>query len=143
LAKDLHIIHRVLQAGSPAGRESNGDAFARLRLALAHPGDVDRDLNKFFATETGSSAAMRQLTENFLRGAKGELSLQQAGAKIDGAEAETDKDVPPGRFMHLIDAANAWCRDPDNAQYRSQYETTFYMLLAEKYRGVMTPEEEY
>ena len=142
-AKNAHIFRRVMQAGSPAGRESNGDAIIRLRVGLAHAADDSRDLSKFFATETGSSAAMRQLTENFLRAATGEPSLQEAGEKIDGAEAETDKDAPPGRFTHLIDAANAYCRDPANAKYRSKYDSTLYMLLAEKYRGVMTPDEEY
>jgi hypothetical protein len=142
-AKDIQIMRRVLKAGTAAGRESNGDAFARIRVAFAHPGDVPRDMNKFFATETGKSAAMRQLTENLLRGATGEPSLQEAGAKVEGAQTETDKDFPPGRFTHLIDAANAFCRDPANARYRSQYETTFYMLLAEKYQRLMTPEEEY
>ncbi|HEY3838423.1 MAG TPA: hypothetical protein VGL72_17710 [Bryobacteraceae bacterium] len=142
-AKEVQIFRRVMQAGSPAGRESNSDAFARFRLLFAHPGANERDLSKFFATETGSSAAMRQLGENFLRGATGKPSLQEAGVKIQGADAETDKDLPPGRFTHLIDAANAFLRDPANAPYRSRYETTFYMLLVDKYRGVMTPEEEY
>ena len=142
-ARDIHIFRRVMEAGTPAGRESTADAFARFRLALAHPGENERDLSKFLATETGASAAMRQLGENLLRAAMGEPSVQEAGVKIQGAEAETDKDLPPGRFTHLIDAANAFVRDPSNAPYRSQYETTFYMVLADKYRGVMTPEEEY
>ena len=142
-AREVQIFRRVMKAGTLAGSESNGDAFARFRLSLARPGANERDLSKFFATETGSSAAMRQLGENFLRGATGQPSLQEAGVKIQGADAETDKDLPPGRFTHLIDAANAFLRDPSNAQYRSRYETTFYMVLADKYRGVMTPEEEY
>ena len=141
--KDIQIMRRVLQAGTPAGRDSTAAALASFKVFMAHVLDVALDMDRFFKTETGSSAAMRQLGENFLRGAMGEPSLQEAGAKIDGAEAETDKGLPPGRFTHLIDAANAFSRDPANAQYRSQYETTFYMLLAEKYRDIMTPEEEY
>jgi hypothetical protein len=106
-------------------------------LAPAH------DIERFFATETGPSAAMRQLTENFLRGATGELSLQQAGAKIEGAEAETDKGLPPGRFARFVDGANAFYRDPANAKYKSSNDTAFNQLLAEKYDRVMTREEEY
>jgi len=102
-----------------------------------------RDMERFFATETGPSAAMRQLTENFLRGATGELSLQQAGAKIAGAEAETDKGLPPGRFARFVDGANAFYRDPANAKYKSSHDTAFCQLLAEKYQNVMTREEEY
>ena len=103
-------------------------------------------MEKFFATEvkaTGPSAALRQMGENFLRGATGEPSLQEAGAKIDGAEAETDKNLPPGRFTHLIDAAHAFYREPGNARLASRFETAFDETLAAKYRGVMTREEEY
>jgi hypothetical protein len=106
-------------------------------LAPAH------DMDRFFATETGPSAAMRQLTENFLRGATGDLSLQQAGAMIEGAEAECDKDLPPGRFARFVDGANAFYRDPANAKYKSSNYTAFNQLLGEKYDRVMTREEEY
>jgi hypothetical protein len=41
-----------------------------------------RGMERFFANHAGKCAAMRQLTENFLRGATGESSLQQAGGKI-------------------------------------------------------------
>ena len=84
----------------------------------AHAADDLRDLNKFFTTEKGSSAAMRELTENFLRTATGRAFAARGRREDRRAEAETDKDVPPGRFTHLIDAANAWCRDPANAKYR-------------------------
>jgi hypothetical protein len=142
-AKDIQIMRRVLQAGTPAGADSTAAALVGFKLMMAHGVDVALDMDRFFKNEAGSSAAMRQLGENFLRGAMGEPSLQEAGAKIRGAEAETDKNLPPGRFTHLIDAANAFSRDPANAQYRSPNDTIFYMLLAEKYRGVMTPDEEY
>ncbi len=72
----------------------------------------------------------------------GEPSLQEAGAKIAGAEAETDPDLPPGRFTHLIDAAHAFYREPANARLASRFETAFDESLAAKYRGVMTPDEE-
>jgi uncharacterized protein with FMN-binding domain len=101
------------------------------------------DIQRFFATETGPSAAMRQLGENLLRGANGDPSLQDAGAKIAGAEAETDKSLPPGRFLHFVDGANAFYRDPANAKFRTGHDTAFCQLLAEKYRNVMTDEEEY
>jgi hypothetical protein len=96
--------------------------------AIAQPGGVqsvlhDRlamvnDMQKFFADNGGKSAAMRQLNENFLRAINGEPSLQQSGGKIDGAEAESDKDLPPGRFARFVDGANAFYRDPANAKYK-------------------------
>jgi hypothetical protein len=49
------------------------------------------------------------LTENFVRAVNGDPSLQQAGGKIDGAEAESDKDLPPGKYARFVDGANA-CR---------------------------------
>src|SRR6185295_740284 len=107
-----------------------------------------RDMERFFATETGRSAAMRQLTENFLRGATGEPSLQQAGGKIDGAAAETDKALPPGRFARVVDGANAFYRDPANAKYKGRNDigrndTAFCQGLAVRYQFKMTREEEY
>src|SRR6185295_3905437 len=103
-------------------------------------------MDKFFATEvraSGPSAALRQMGENLLRGAMGQPSLQEAGAGIAGAEAETDPNLPPGRFTHLIDAAHAFYREPAHARLASRFETAFDETLAAKYRGVMTPEEEY
>jgi len=52
--------------------------------------------------------------------ATGEPSLQQADGKIDGAAAETDKDLPPGRLARFVDGANAFYRDPANAKYKAQ-----------------------
>ena len=95
-------------------------------------------MGKFFATETGSSAAMRQLGENLLRGATGERSLQDVGGTIAGAAAETDKSLPPGRFTHLVDACNAWLRDPANAKYRTGNDTAYCQCLGEKEESVMT-----
>jgi len=53
-----------------------------------------------------------------MRGATAERSLQDVGAKIDGAEAETDKGLPPGRFARFVDGANAFHRDPANAKFK-------------------------
>jgi hypothetical protein len=100
-------------------------------------------MEKFFATETGSSAAMRQLGENLLRGATGERSLQDVGGTIAGAAAETDKSLPPGRFAHLVDACNAWLRDPANSKYRTGNDTAYCQCLGEKEQNVMTDEEVY
>ena len=74
---------------------------------------------------------MRQLNENFLRGATGEPSLQQADGKIDGAAAETDKDLPPGRFARFVDGANAFYRDPANAKLQrpERYRPERYRVL--------------
>ena len=101
------------------------------------------DMQKFFATEKCQSAAMRQLGENLLRGATGERSLQQADATIPGAAAETDQSLPPGRFAHLVDACNAWLRDPANAKYRTGNDAAYCQCLGEKEESVMTDEEVY
>jgi hypothetical protein len=101
------------------------------------------DMQKFFATENCQSAAMRQLGENLLRGATGERSLQDTGGTIAGAAAETDKNLPPGRFTRLVDACNAWLRDPANAKYRTGNDTAYCQCLGEKEESVMTAEEVY
>ena len=59
------------------------------------------DMQKFFADHACKSAAMRQLNENFLRAINGDPSLQQADGKIDGAQAESDKDLPPAATRGL------------------------------------------
>lgn len=101
------------------------------------------DVEKFFATETCQSAAMRQLGENLLRAAAGDLSLQQAGATIAGAAAETAPSLPPGRFAHLVDACNSWLRDPANARFKTGNDTQYCQCLGEKEEKVMTAEEVY
>ena len=101
------------------------------------------DMVKFFATETGPSAAMRQLGENLLRGATGERSLQQSDGTIAGAAAETDKSLPPGRFAHLVDACNSWLRDPANAKYRTGNDAAYCQCLGKNEENVMTAEEVY
>ena len=145
-AKTIAIAGQIFHAGGPSHGVGYADANALLHLMAAHGLLGGAGMDKFFATEvkaTGPSAALRQMGENLLRGATGEPSLQEAGAKIDGAEAETDKDLPPGRFARLIDAANAFYRDPANARLKGRFETAFDETLAAKYQGVMTPEEEY
>jgi hypothetical protein len=118
--------------GSPSALQGLGGALGAMSSGLS-PRDLvnemlapARDMERFFATETGRSAAMRQLTENFLRGATGEPSLQQADGKIDGAAAETDKDLPPGRFARFVDGANAFYRDPANAKYKGRNDIGLY-----------------
>ena len=112
--------------GFPSAAQGLGGALGALSSGLSPRELVNemlapvRDMERFFATETGRSAAMRQLTENFLRGATGEPSLQQDGGKIDGAAAETDKDLPLGRFARFVDGANAFYRDPANAKYKGR-----------------------
>jgi hypothetical protein len=145
-AKTIAIAGQIFHAGGPSHGTSFADANALLHLTAAHGLFGGAGMEKFFATEvkaTGPSAALRQMGENLLRGATGEPSLQEAGANIDGAQAETDKGLPPGRFAHLIDAANAFYRDPANARLKGRFETAFDETLAAKYRGVMTREEEY
>ncbi len=122
-AKTIAIAGQILHAGGPSHGTSPADANALLHLLAAHGLASALDMDKFFATEikaTGPGAALRQLGENLLRGATGEPSLQEAGGKIDGAEAETDKDLPPGRFARFIDGASAFYRDPANARLRKK-----------------------
>jgi hypothetical protein len=145
-AKTIAIVGQMFHAGGPSHGTSPADANALLHLMAAHGLAGGAEMDKFFATEVKAgrpSAALRQMGENLLRGATGEPSLQEAGGKIDGAEVETDKDVPPGRFTHFIDAAHAFYRDPANVRLKSRFETAFDETLAAKYRGVMTREEEY
>jgi hypothetical protein len=145
-AKTIAIAGQIFHAGGPSHGTSPADANALLHLVAAHGLAGGSGMDKFFATElkaTGPSAALRQMGENLLRGATGEPSLQEAGAKIAGAEAETDKNLPPGRFARLIDAAHAFYREPAHARLESRFETAFDETLAAKYRGVMTRDEEY
>ena len=104
--------------------------------------DIGLDADRFFQTESCQSAAMRQLGENLLRGATGQLSLQQAGVSIAGASAETDKSAPTGRFTRFIDGCNAFYRDPANARYRKLDSDAWCKCLSDQYQHVMTPEQE-
>jgi hypothetical protein len=145
-AKTIAIAGQIFHRGGPSHGVGFADANASLHLLAAHGVSGGFEMGKFFATEvkaTGPSAALRQMGENLLRGATGDPSLQEAGAKIDGAQAETDKDLPPGRFARFIDAAHAFYSDPANARLKSRFQTAFDETLAAKYRGVMTPQEEY
>ncbi len=98
------------------------------------------EVDKFFAKEACNSAAMHQLNENLLRAATKERSLQQAGATIPGAAAETDKSLPPGRFARFVDGCNGFFREPANSRHRPA--NAWCRCLSEQYRNVMTPEEE-
>ena len=93
-----------------------------------------RDMQRFFANHDAKSAAMRQLNENFLRGINGEPSLQQADGKIAGAQAETDKDLPPGRYARFVDGANAYFRERAKA-----HPTTIRGRCSARYRAVSAP----
>lgn len=150
-AKTLAIAGRIFNRGGPSHGTSPADAFVLLRRIAARGISSGLDMDKFFATEVkanGPSAALRQMGENILRAANGEPSLQEAGAKIDGAEAETDKDLPPGRFARFIDGANAFYRerakaDPIRYGHRESHDAAFCEILAAKYQNVMTRDEEY
>jgi hypothetical protein len=150
-AKTLAIAGRLFNRGGPSHGTSPADAVVLLRRIAARGISSGLDMDKFFAAEVkanGPSAALRQMGENLLRGATGEPSLQEAGGKIDGTEAETDKDLPPGRFARFIDGANAFYRerakaDPIRFGHRESHDAAFCEILAAKYQNVMTREEEY
>jgi hypothetical protein len=106
------------------------------------------DMQRFFADHPAKSAAMRQLTENFARAINDKPSLQQAGDKIDGAAAESDKDVPPGKYARFVDGANAYFAaraksDPVRFGGRSSHDTALCQRLAEAYQFGMSRDEDY
>jgi hypothetical protein len=113
------------------------------RESMTDNADPVLDIERFFTTEKCGSAAMRQFTENLLRAAAGDLSLQQAGEKIAGAAAETDKNLPPGRYARFVDGCNGWYRDPANARFRTGHASAWCQCLGEKYRFSMSPDEQY
>jgi hypothetical protein len=154
---DSRFAPKYRQFAEGLGSSANGMGTAVAAMASgASPRDMvnsllapQHDMERFFANHDGTSAAMRQLTENFLRGATGEPSLQQADGKIDGAQAETDKDLPPGRYARFVDGANAYFRerakaDPVRFGGSSSHDTAFCQRLAELYQiGDMSRQEEY
>jgi hypothetical protein len=101
------------------------------------------DMAKFVETESCKSAAMRQLGENLLRAANGNPSLQQDGATIAGAAAETDTSLPPGRYARFVDGCNGFFRDPANPGHRGSQSSAWCDCLGEKYRRLMTRDEDY
>ena len=97
--------------------------------------DPGGDMTSFFQRETCKSAAMRQMGDNLLRGATGERSLQQVGATIPGAAAETDPSAVPGRYTHFVDGCNAYYRDPANSNRASFNSTQWCQCLSDHYRN--------
>jgi hypothetical protein len=126
-------IRGILLAMQPGGAQRM--LFDMMALA--------KDTQRFLADQGGKSAATRQMNENFLRAINGQLSLQQAGGKIDGAQAESDRDLPPGRYARFVDGANAFYRDPANARYRGRNDTEFVQALAVRLEFKLSPDEEY
>jgi hypothetical protein len=144
---DSRFAPKYRKYGESLG-SSSGETLANLlaimsgRVSPTAYFDPGTDVIKFFETETCQSAAMRQLGENLLRGATGKRSLQQDGATIAGAAAETDTSLPPGRFARFVDGCNAFYREPANARFSFPHATAWCECLSEHYRNVMTPEEE-
>lgn len=112
------------------------------RTSLSTYLDPAFDIIRFFSKETCKSAAMRQLTENLLRGATGKPSLQTVGASIAGAAAESDNSAPAPRFAHFVDGCNAFYRDPRTARFAPSDPTGYCKCLSDGYHGVMTPAED-
>jgi uncharacterized protein with FMN-binding domain len=147
---DPRFVEKFLQCS--AALNSKG-AEIREVFAAMQPGGTQRvlhdlmalaqDVQRFLADNGGKSAATRQMNENFLRAINGELSLQQAGGKIDGAQAESDRDLPPGRFARFVDGANAFYRDPANARYRGRNDTAFCQAMAVRFEFKLSRDEEY
>jgi len=127
-------------------------------VAAAQPGGVQHTLydlktlaanmQRFFADHGGKSAAMRQMSENFVRAVNGDPSLQQAGGQIDGAGAESDKDLPPGKYARFVDGANAYFREkakrgPSYLGNSASHDTALCQRMAELFELYMKPQEEY
>jgi hypothetical protein len=131
-----------LRDAATAAQSGGAQGVVRERLAIV------TDMQKFFADHACKSAAMRQLTENFLRAINGDPSLQQADGKIDGAQAESDKDLPPGRYARFVDGANAYFREraqanPTKFGHSQSHDTALCQRLAELYEFHMSRDEEY
>ena len=125
---------------SPSQTLAGAVAIASGRVSASTYFDSSVEIDKFFAKEACNSAAMHQFTENLLRASTKERSLQQAGATIPGAAAETDKSLPPGRFARFVDGCNAFFRDPANSKHRNG--GAWCECLSDQYRTVMSRDEE-
>lgn len=117
-------------------------AIASGRVSMSTYFSSSVEIDKFFAKETCKSAAMHQLNENLLRAATEKRSLQEVGATIPGAAAETDKSLPPGRFARFVDGCNAFYRDPANSRFSMPNAGAYCKCLSEQYQNVMTRDEE-
>ncbi len=135
--------HEFSQAGGLSAKSAS-DAIGVVtgRTSLSTYLDPALDIIKFFSTETCKSAAMRQLSENLLRGATGKPSLQTVGTGIAGAAAESDRSAPASRFAHFVDGCNAFFRDPKNSRFAPSDPTGYCKCLSDGYQGVMTPAED-
>jgi hypothetical protein len=81
------------------------------RATMSSYMDAGLDSFRLVVSEGCTSATTRQFGENLLRASLGQRSLQETGGAIDGAAAESDSDVPAGRYARLKDACNAELRD--------------------------------
>jgi len=84
---------------------------------------------------------MRQFTDNLLRAASGDPSLQQAGEKTAGAEA--DKHLPPGRYAALVDGCNGFYRDSANARLPTSHSSAWCQRLGDQYQRSMDHDDQY
>lgn len=86
-----------------------------------------------FVTRAGcQSATMRQMSENVLRHALGQPSLQEAGHRIPQAAQESDAVTKPSRFTRFVDG----CLDYEAVEMKK-----WCSCLDRVYQGVMTQEE--
>jgi hypothetical protein len=125
---------------SPGETLAGALAISSGRVSFSDYFSSSIEIGKFFGKEACNSAAMHQINENLLRAATQERSLQQAGATIPGAAAETDKFLPPGRFARFVDGCNAFFREPANSRHRPA--NAWCKCLSEQYRTLMSRDEE-
>jgi len=126
---------------------SNGNGLATAIAVASGRSSVEDtmapafDVLQFFKTEACNSASMRQLGENLLRGATGQRSLQQLGA-TSAPPAVPGMARSPKGFAHLVDACNAFYRDPANARYAPADANAYCACLGQNVQPAMSPEEE-
>jgi len=92
---------------------------------------------RFFTTEHGPKRGCAQLTDNFLRGATRELSLQQAGGQST-AQSETCPRPSSRRFARLWMAPKSY-DEPANAKYKSSHDYGVCQRLAGEVCRVLDP----
>ena len=92
----------------------------------------DLDMRQFVKSERCLSATMRQMSENVLRHATDQPSLQAAGQRIPQAAQESDAIIKPNRFTRFLDG----CLD-----YNVGKKKQWCSCLDRVYQGIMAQEE--
>lgn len=107
--KTITVDRRFTPQYAQYGPQVNADMLEKgvvegFNLLLAYRAQV----KYFFEQHACDSATTRQLTENFIRAANGQPSVQEAGLRFAGAAGESDAPTktgrPPARFTPVANA---------------------------------------